>query len=120
MEEAISSQKTALSVRPKETKSDHKAKGNLNLAIYTHSLGRLTKNAALFDEAQTHYEEALRLRPPEKALYDWGQYNWWSRRIGAGSFRAGSKPASFGRGGITPFRCENCYGKRSLTLGGTL
>lgn len=31
----------------------------------------LTKSAILFDEAQTHYEEALKVCPPEKALYDW-------------------------------------------------
>lgn len=50
---------------------DRKARGDLNLAIYKRGLVRLTKNATLFDEAQTHYEKALRIWLPEKALFSW-------------------------------------------------
>jgi tetratricopeptide (TPR) repeat protein len=71
IEEAISAAAAAFSFRSGDKADETNAQNNLSLAIYKRGLGRLTKNATLFDEAQTHYEEALRIWSPEKALYDW-------------------------------------------------
>lgn len=71
MEKAISTETAVLTFRSKDKADEPKARNYISLAIYKRGFGRLTKNAPLFDEAQKHYEDALKVTSPEKALFDW-------------------------------------------------
>ncbi len=69
--EAISIRQDILSIKAQGITLEGRASHKLGLAIDLRSLGRMTKNATLFDDAETLYEECLAVTSPDSALYDW-------------------------------------------------
>lgn len=69
--EAISISQDILAIRTQDIPLEDRGNYKLGLAIDMRSLGRMRKDATLFDEAETLYEECLTVTSPDSALYAW-------------------------------------------------